>query len=207
MTTNASNAAASPESVLQFWFGNNTDPIGIAQSKAPLWWGKSPASDAEIRERFTGLRERAVQGELEEWEEAPRGRLALIVLVDQFSRNMFRDRPESFTYDYLAQEWCLTGLDVGVDEELTPIERVFFYLPLEHSESRVDQARSVALFTALHDQAPPVQQPLFAEYLRFAHQHQDIIERFGRFPHRNSILGRPSLDSELQFLQQPGSSF
>jgi uncharacterized protein (DUF924 family) len=195
------------EPVLKFWFGDGGDAADIAKRQADLWWGKSPATDAIIRERFGALRELAVQGELDAWEESSRGRLALILLVDQMSRNMHRDQMAAFTYDYLAQEWCLAGLDLGADEELQPIERVFFYLPLEHSESRVDQVRSVGLFSELVKRVPETQRDLFASYLDFAKQHQRIIERFDRFPHRNRILGRESTQAEVLFLQEPGSSF
>jgi uncharacterized protein (DUF924 family) len=194
------------EPVLQFWFGAGS-ATEIAKRQAELWWGKSPATDASIRDRFAALRELAVQGELDAWEESSRGRLALILLVDQMSRNIYRDRPEAFTYDYLSQEWCLDGLDLGADEALQPIERVFFYLPLEHSESRVDQARAVALLTELAARVPEAQRELFAYYLDFAKQHQRIIERFDRFPHRNNILGRVSTAAEAAFLLEPGSSF
>jgi uncharacterized protein (DUF924 family) len=194
------------EPVLQFWFGDGNNRE-TAKRQAELWWGKSPATDSTIRERFGSLRELAVQGELDAWEQTSRGRLALIVLVDQMSRNIFRDQLEAFTYDYLAQEWCLEGLDLGADEELQPLERVFFYLPLEHSESRVDQARSVALFSELAKQAPATQLGSFDYYLDFAKQHQAIVERFGRFPHRNEVLGRASTSEEIEFLKGPGSSF
>jgi uncharacterized protein (DUF924 family) len=195
------------EPVLQFWFGDGGNAVEIAKRQADLWWGKSPTTDAGIRERFGALRELAVQGELDAWEESSRGRLALILLVDQMSRNIFRDQLAAFTYDYLAQEWCLDGLDLGVDEQLQPIERVFFYLPLEHSESRVDQVRSVALFSQLAQSAPEAERELFAGYVDFAKRHQGIVERFDRFPHRNRILGRESTPEEVVFLQQPGSSF
>ena len=201
------NSAVLQDSILQFWFGSETDALAIAKRQAELWWGKSSALDTEIRERFGALREQVVQGECDSWRETARGRLALIISVDQFSRNMFRGKPEAFSYDYLAQEWCLDGLDSGADAELQPIERVFFYLPLEHSESRVDQVRSVACFSELLKQAPPQQQELFAGYLDFARKHQAIVERFARFPHRNQILDRTSTDAEIRFLEEPGSSF
>jgi uncharacterized protein (DUF924 family) len=206
MTTPIS-AEAIYEPVLQFWFGSGSDAVEIAKRQTELWWGKSPAIDADVCERFGALRERAISGELENWEQTNRGRLALIILVDQLSRNIFRDRPEAYTYDFAAQEWCLTGLDLGADEELQPIERVFFYLPLEHSESRVDQARSVALFADLLARAPIAQQELFSTYLDFAKQHQVIVDRFDRFPHRNRILGRTSTAEEIEFLEGPGSAF
>jgi uncharacterized protein (DUF924 family) len=195
------------EPILQFWFGTEGNALEVAKQRAELWWGKSPATDANIRERFGALRQLAVQGELDAWEQSSRGRLALIILVDQMSRNIFRDQLEAFTYDYLAQEWCLDGLDLGADEQLQPIERVFFYLPLEHSELRVDQARSVGLFLELSKQVPDAQRELFAGYLAFAQQHQRIVDRFDRFPHRNRILGRASTAAETAFLLEPGSSF
>jgi len=200
------NRALAYEPVLHYWFGNGSD-AEIALRQSPLWWGKSPNTDDDIRERFAATRDQAIDGQLEIWEQTSRGRLALILLVDQFSRSIFRDRAEAFTYDYLAQEWCLNGLDSGMDEALQPIERVFFYLPLEHSESRVDQARSVALFTALAAQAPASQRQLFDGYLEFARRHQAIVERFGRFPHRNQVLDRTPTDAEIRFLEEPGSSF
>jgi len=205
--TTAIDPATIYEPVLQFWFGGGNNAAAIAKAQANLWWGKSAALDAKIRERFGALRERAITGELESWEQTSRGRLALIILVDQMSRNLFRDQPEAFTYDYAAQEWCLTGLDLGAGEELQPIERVFFYLTLEHSESRVDQARSVALFAELLTRVPKAQLDLFTYYFEFAKKHQVIIERFGRFPHRNRVLGRESTAEEAEFLQEPGSTF
>jgi uncharacterized protein (DUF924 family) len=206
MSTTKAGAIPAYDPVLAFWFGNG-DAVQIAERQAKLWWGKSIDVDNDIRERFSILRGRALAGELEAWEEQPRGRLALIILIDQFSRSIFRERPEAFTYDYLAQEWCLTGLDLGADDQLQPIERVFFYLPLEHSESRVDQARSVSLYAALALSVPPAQRTLFDGYLDFAQRHQVIIERFGRFPHRNRVLERPSTEEERKFLEEPGSSF
>ncbi|MBC7982281.1 MAG: DUF924 domain-containing protein [Candidatus Obscuribacterales bacterium] len=195
------------EHALQYWFGNGVNAAEIAQAKSEIWWGKSTSIDNDIRERFAVLRECVIKDELEEWAQTGRGRLALILVVDQFSRNIFRDTAEAFRYDYMAQEWCLSGLDAGANLELTAIERVFFYLPLEHSESRVDQMRSVALYTELYDSAPPQEQKLFASYLEFARQHHAIIERFGRFPHRNRALQRNSTPEELEFLQTPKSSF
>jgi uncharacterized protein (DUF924 family) len=201
------SAASIYEPLLHFWFGESTDAVTMAKRQAALWWGKAVTTDDDIRERFAPLRELAIQGELDAWEETSRGRLALIILIDQFSRNIFRDRLEAFTYDYLAQEWCLAGIDAAADKELLPIERVFFYLPMEHAESRVDQARSVALFAALANAAPMGERALFGDYLDFAKRHRTIIERFDRFPHRNRVLGRVSTDMEVEFLKQPGSSF
>lgn len=193
--------------VLAFWFGEAADAAETARRQQTLWWGKDAALDREIGERFSGLRSQAVAGELLDWERDPQGRLALILLIDQFSRNLFRGDPASFAQDGLALRWTLEGLEQGVDRRLPPIQRVFFYLPLEHAESRELQARSVALYAALAAEVPPDQRTLFDGFLDFAVKHRDIVERFGRFPHRNAILGRDSTSEERDFLQQPGSSF
>lgn len=194
------------ESVLNFWFGAGS-ARAIAESQSKLWWSGEPAFDAVIREQFSGLRQQAVDGELEAWLETSRGRLALIILVDQFSRSLFRGQAEAFSFDYLAQEWCLSGLDEGADDELEPIQRVFFYLPLEHSESRVDQVRSVQCFERLQRSAAPADRDLFAVYLDFARQHQAVIDRFGRFPGRNAALHRVSTAEEVAFLASDEARF
>lgn len=195
------------DAVLHFWFGEHPDDPLAVQAQSARWWRKDPAFDAEIRQRFGALREAAIARTLDDWLASPRERLALIVLVDQFSRNLFRDSPEAFAHDALARHWCIDGLGRGDDRALLPIERQFFYLPLEHSESRDDQARCIALFTALRDEAAPEWRAMFEGALDFAERHRDIIERFGRFPHRNAALGRVSSDREREFLAQPGSSF
>lgn len=201
--------ATDSESVLRFWFGSETNEVSIAKQQASLWWNKGSAFDVEIRERFGALRERAVQGQLESWGETSRGRLALIILVDQMSRHIFRGSAEAFRCDYMAREWCAVGLGRGTDEELQPLECVFFYVPLEHSESREEQARSVALYSRLKDRVSG-ERELFSIFLLFelsARRHCAVVDRFGRFPHRNGVLGRPSTQEEIEFLKEPGSSF
>ena len=142
------------------------------------------------------------------WAEVPVGRLALILLLDQLPRNIHRDTPAAFAQDAKARDLCLRGLSLGADKALSPLARVFFYLPLEHAESREQQARSVALFEALADeQADGPARETFEGFADFARRHQVIIQRFGRFPHRNAILGRTSTPEEAEFLQQPGSGF
>jgi len=131
----------------------------------------------------------------------------LILLTDQFPRNMYRDSPQAFAYDAKALAWCLEGLKQQFDRHLRPIERVFFYLPLEHAESLEHQERSVEKFRELLDEADERRKNVFAEYLDLAVRHRNIIARFGRFPHRNRILGRESTGEELAFLKEPGSSF
>ena len=195
------------ESVLAFWFGGGEDDAEIADAQSSLWWDKHPAVDDEIRKRFAVLRTQAVSGALQAWAETPRGCLALIILVDQFSRNLFRDDPRAFADDARARGWCLDGIARGHDRHLRIIERVFFYLPLEHSERIDDQEHAVKLFVALRDTAAPAHRKRLGNFADYAQRHRDIVARFGRFPHRNEVLGRQSTDEEQAFLEQPGSSF
>lgn len=194
--------------LLDFWFGDEADDVLRATRQAPLWWGKSSETDALLAKQFGAQAEAAANGELADWADLHHGRLALILLLDQLPRNIHRGTPAAFAQDPLARDLCLKGLSIGADKSLSPLERVFFYLPLEHAESREQQVRSVALFEALAaEQAGTLAQATFAGFADFARRHQVIIERFGRFPHRNDILGRTSTPEEAAFLQQPGSGF
>ena len=194
--------------LLDLWFGDEADDALRATRQAPLWWGKSSETDALLASRFGELAQAAAEGSLAHWADAPSGRLALILLLDQLPRNIHRGTPAAFAQDPLARDLCLKGLSIGADQSLSPLARIFFYLPLEHAESREQQARSVALFEALAaEQASTPAQATFAGFADFARRHQVIIERFGRFPHRNDILGRTSTPEETAFLQQPGSGF
>ncbi|MGI3171780.1 DUF924 family protein [Aeromonas veronii] len=194
--------------LLDFWFGDEADDVLRATRQAPLWWGKSSETDALLAKQFGAQAEAAANGELADWADLHHGRLALILLLDQLPRNIHRGTPAAFAQDPLARDLCLKGLSIGANKSLSPLERVFFYLPLEHAESREQQARSVALFEALAaEQADTPAQATFAGFADFARRHQVIIERFGRFPHRNDILGRTSTPEEAAFLQQPGSGF
>ncbi len=195
----------SANSVLEFWFGPDARDVPPEVSKR--WFTADPAFDEQIRSRFARLREQATRGELRAWEQTPRSKLALIILVDQFSRNLFRNDPRAFEHDPLAQRWCLDGLAAGADRGLTPHERVFFYLPLEHAESPELQARCCELYGAMAQSVAPELHQEFTGMLGYAQRHRDIIERFGRFPHRNAVLGRPSTMEELEFLKEPGSRF
>ncbi|MCC2657757.1 MAG: putative transrane protein [Panacagrimonas sp.] len=197
------------EPVLDFWFGPSAalDPATTAKAKEALWWGGDAAADRDIGSRFGDLRLRAISGALPDWTRTPRGRLAAIILVDQFSRSIHRGTIAAFSSDPVARNLCNDGLDRGDDRALAPLERVFFYLPLEHSESMPDQERSVRHYEQLEDAVPAELRPLFASYSDFARRHREVIQRFGRFPHRNKILGRPSTPAEAEFLTQPGSSF
>lgn len=195
------------EAILEFWFGPNPEDAAVAKEKSALWWSKNPQIDSEIRRRFESSVIRAAADELSDWRSNSRGRLALILLTDQFPRNIYRDSSKAFAQDSKALAWSLDGIAEGLDTKLRPIERVFFYLPLEHSESLQYQEQSVKYFGELFSMVSPEQRPIFEEYLNFAVRHRDIIARFGRFPHRNKILGRESTPEEVAFLNEPGSSF
>src|SRR3990170_1253009 len=185
--------------VLDFWFAAPDSPERGRPRKC--WFEKSEAFDAEVRSRFLKLYKRAVAGKLSRWERTPLAALALAVVVDQFPRNMFRGQARAFAADPLALRVARRMLHRGFDGLLRPVERWFVYLPFEHAEDLAAQRRSVALFGGL---AGDPDSPGTIDY---AHRHYDIIARFGRFPHRNAILGRESTAEEKLFLSQPGSGF
>jgi uncharacterized protein (DUF924 family) len=195
------------DELLEFWFGDDPDDAAVAKAKAELWWGHKKETDELLQTRFGTAVSSAAVGILDHWTGSPRGRLALILLLDQLPRAMYRDRPEAFAQDAMARKVAGHGLESGADKLLRPIERLFFYLPFEHSEDLSDQDRSVELFRELASSVQPEYRETFAEYVDYAVRHREIIARFGRFPHRNSILGRESTAEEKAFLEQPGSSF
>ncbi|MGB5502077.1 MAG: DUF924 family protein [Polyangiales bacterium] len=195
------------EDILDFWFGELNEHGCSSPEHRKRWWTKSDAFDESIQHYFLDDYEAIVAGEREAWRSTARGALAYIIVLDQFSRNTFRGTAKMFAADELAREVCREGLDAGFDAELSFDERVFFYLPLEHSESMDDHELCLELFESLLDSAPELLQADAKYYLDFALQHKAIIERFGRYPHRNKILGRASSDEEARFLQEPGSSF
>ena len=201
------NAPAEIDRVLAFWFGHGQTAIEVANEKTELWWSKNERVDREIVDQFAATSEAAANGELARWSESPRGLLALIICTDQFPRNMYRDTPRAFACDSVALAYAKQCVDDGVATQLRPIERVFAYLPFEHSEELAEQERSIALYHELTQSVCADEVKLFNGYLDYAQQHYDIIKRFGRYPHRNKILGRESSDEELAFLKQPGSSF
>lgn len=190
-----------------FWFGSHADDAVTAQEQAKLWWRKNADTDERIRQRFSPWADKAANHELDAWLATPTGRLALILLTDQFPRNMYRNTPRAFAFDRLALAWSKEGIGRGDHQLLRPIERVFLYLPLEHSEAQEDQELAVTLFQQLVDSVEIAHKPVFAGFLDFAERHRAIIARFGRFPHRNQILGRESTLGELSFLKEKGSSF
>lgn len=177
-----------PEDVVKFWFSETTKPN---------WFKKSEDFDAEIRDGLGSYYEAAREGRLGAWEETPEGALALVILLDQVPRNIFRDDVRSFATDSQALEVAKRAVERGFDRHLDKDAKAFLYLPFEHSEDRQAQEDAVRLIGALGD----------ANYTKYAEQHRDIIARFGRFPHRNAVLGRASTPEEIEFLTQPGSSF
>jgi len=199
----APDLAAIESEVLDFWFG----APGSAErdGERPVWFHKDPEFDRLIRRRFAPHVERAFAGELDPMRETARGALALIVTLDQFPRNMFRDSPRAFAGDAKARVTAGHALALGFDRGLSAYERWFIYMPFQHSENPDDQRRAVELFTTLAAQYPA--DAALASALDFARRHHDVIGRFGRFPHRNAILGRASTAEEEEFLKQPGSSF
>jgi len=196
-----------PAEVLTFWFGDDVSEDGCAPEKTAMWFTKSERTDELIRQRFEAAVRAAAAGEYSGWAETAEGTLAAIILLDQFSRNIYRGRAESFANDARALDLCLRGLSRQMDRALLPVQRVFLYLPLEHAEDLTCQDRSVALFTKLRIEAPPGFRQMADSYLDYAERHRTVIRRFGRYPHRNQILGRLSTPEESEWLKQPGSSF
>jgi uncharacterized protein (DUF924 family) len=182
------------QAVLEFWFGKELKP-------RKAWFAKDLQFDQEIRSRFLSLHIQATAGELADWKNSAESCLALVIVLDQFSRNMFRGQPEAFTSDSAALEAAQHGIAHQFDQQLPPVQRQFFYLPLEHTEDLEFQHQSVKLFEQFKDD------PALSDSYQSALRHRETIERFGRFPHRNMILGRQSTVEELEFLKQPGSSF
>jgi hypothetical protein len=185
--------------ILDFWFGHPNDPnYGKIQ---PFWFEKSPDFDAKVRDLFLEDYHKAVAGYLHDWMNSPETCLALILLLDQFPRNMFRDTPEAFATDWEALSLAKHATSQGYDRKLLSVQRWFIYLPFEHSEDPVDQRKCIKLFQQLsHD-------PDSVRAIESAFRHKEIISRFGRFPHRNAILGRISTPEEEEFLEEPNSSF
>ena len=185
--------------VLAFWFGAPDSPERGRPRKC--WFEKNEAFDAEVRSRFLNVYKRAAAGGLSRWERTPLAALALAVVLDQFPRNMFRGQARAFAADPLALRVARRMLHRGFDGLLRPVERWFVYLPFEHAEDLAAQRRSIALFGNLAGY------PDGAGAMDYAQRHYTIIARFGRFPHRNAMLGRVSTSEEIAFLSQPGSSF
>lgn len=200
------------DDILAFWFeGLNDNKIILKNSpEVKKWFKKEESFDSAIKEKFEGDLIKAKGGEYKSWEESARGRLALIILFDQFSRNIYRNTPKMFENDSLALNLTLHSIKDGMDTQLQLIERIFLYMPLMHSEALATQKLSLQFFknlAVLSKTQNPENTPYFKYTLEYAKRHHDIIAKFGRFPHRNAILKRLSTAEESQFLQKRGSSF
>jgi uncharacterized protein (DUF924 family) len=202
----AVNDDAVIEDILRFWFGDLRGPEDVDRSKMKMWWMGGDAIDAEIRQRFGSKVADALDGKLGAWQTSPRGALALVILLDQFTRNVGRGTPGAFAGDRAALEVCLAAIARGDDRKLRPIERAFLYMPMMHAEDRDVARRSIETFEQLSRDVAA----LGGEYPDFkshALQHADIVLRFGRFPHRNEVLGRTPSPDESEFLASGGPSF
>jgi uncharacterized protein (DUF924 family) len=199
-------------SVRDFWFGPLPLSAEALNRRMRFWFGDEGSDlrqtrDAQIHTRFGALFERAVSGQLAAWADGPKRRLSLIILLDQFPRNMFRGTARAFASDVQALGLTLSGMQSAADAALDVAERIFFYMPLQHAESREVQDESVAAYRRLLSETPEEVHGVFASALRSAENHRAIIERFGRFPYRNRVLGRASTAEELEWLATGGRSF
>jgi uncharacterized protein (DUF924 family) len=193
--------------LLEWWFGSAESPAQASKAKGKLWFGKKKIQDSDAQQRFAVQAEQALAGGLTDWAQHPQGWLALVLLLDQLPRMIFRDTPKAFSGDLRAQAVVAEGLAFGLDRQLSAIQRTFIYLVLEHSEDLAHQDQAVALLTELLESQPEIDRPVIASNLDYAKKHQQVIARFKRFPHRNEVLGRESTVDELLFLQGRGSRF
>lgn len=198
--------------VREFWFGKlPLSPEQLAR-RMQIWFGDMSEAqrehmDAAIRDRFEPLIQEAAAGHLESWADGPRRRLSLILLLDQFPRNIYRGTARAFEHDEQALGLAISGMQSGADAALDPVERVFFYMPLQHSEVREVQDESVAAYRRLVLEAPEPLKPIFTGCVEYAERHRNVIERFGRFPHRNELLGRATTKAEADYLREGGENF
>ncbi len=196
------------DEVLEFWFGVSGADGSLDPAKQKMWFGDGRNHDAGIRDRFGALHKLAGRGELDsEWTATPRGTIALVVVLDQFSRHIHRGTPAAFAQDAAARRLATAAVDRQTDRGLIPAQRAFLYMPFEHAEDIEMQRLAVRCFDGLARTVPEAQREAYESFLDYAQRHLAIIERFRRFPHRNKILGRASTPAEIAFLKQPGSSF
>ena len=197
----ADNPTPKPSEILSLWFGDGLELGWPSTSKSDLWWGGGPALDLSIKTQFgTGVQQ-AVAGGLQDWEDAPLNRLALVILLDQFSRNVYRGSAQAFAGDGRAQRLVMDGLALKMDGQLPWCGRAFFYMPLMHCEDLAYQDECVKRFGQLHQDGPEAHKAELLSNLKFARDHRDIIARFGRFPYRNAVLGRTNTALEDDFIK------
>lgn len=196
-----------PESLLGFWFGHDLDSADSLDERTRLWFAGVADFDDAIRERFSDWPERASAGELEAWRDEARTSLALVLTTDQLPRNLHRGVPRAFAYDSIACEVATRALEAGFDRALHPVEASFFYLPFEHAEDPALQERCVALYSDLVERTSGAACSRIEAFHEYAVVHRDVIRKFGRFPHRNSVLGREPTREEADWLASGGATF
>jgi uncharacterized protein (DUF924 family) len=195
------------DAILSFWFKDKELTAPQIDGRMDVWFGEDSVFDEEIAREFADDVDRASEGKLDHWGNEPRGRLALIILLDQFRRNIYRNSPDAFARDKAALKLCVEGAMEKKDQGLTPIQKAFFYMPLQHAESRKVQDKSCDIFNKLAEAVSPTYRETFETMAQFAELHADIIRRFGRFPHRNAILGRENTPEEDEYLAGDAPSF
>lgn len=188
------------EAILSFWFKETELTAPQIDRRMDIWFGEDAVFDHEIEKEFANDVEEASQGRLDHWAHQPRGRLALILLLDQFRRNMFRNTAKAFEKDKAALRLCVEGAMAKKDAGLSPIERVFFYMPLQHAESAKVQAKACELYNKLAEAVSATYRETFMTIVQFAELHRDVVDQFGRFPHRNQLLGRKNTPEEDEYL-------
>ena len=193
------------EEILHYWFGHIEDTVLPTQNRTKIWFSGTPEVDNELREKFKIDIEKAISGNYDNWEKEPRSLLALVIIFDQFSRNIYRATAMAFAQDDKALDLCIKGIEKQYDHKLSLIERAFFYMPLMHSENIDMQATSVRAFKMLLDLSFPEARPLFQNFFDYALRHYQVIEQFGRFPNRNIALKRKSTKAEEEFLKKSKS--
>lgn len=195
------------DAILSFWFKEQELSAPQIDRRMDIWFGEDAVFDHEIRQNFADDVDKASEGKLDHWGEEPRGRLALILLLDQFRRNIHRGSAKAYEKDKAALKLCVEGAMQRKDRGLTPIQRVFFYMPLQHAESRKVQAKAVELYSRLAEAVSPTFRETFLTIAQFAELHRDIIEQYGRFPHRNAVLGRDNTPEEDEYLAGDAPDF
>lgn len=193
------------EEILRFWFANTPADAFTIDGRMAFWFGDDQSLDSQIESLFEKDIQQAEAGELDEWASSPRGRLALIILLDQLRRRLRSDSEAAYHCDHQALRLTIQGMEAGHDRQLEPVERAFFYMPMQHSESLKVQDYSVRTFTTLAQTVKPTLRSTFGTFALFAELHRDIIAEFGRFPNRNLALGRKSTDEEMAYLVRVGA--
>jgi uncharacterized protein (DUF924 family) len=193
--------------ILDFWFKEQQLTAPQIDGRMDVWFGEDPIFDEEVANKFSDDVDNASEGRLDHWAHEPRGRLALILLLDQFRRNIYRNTAEAFALDKAALKLCVEGAMEKKDKDLTPIQRAFFYMPLQHAESRKVQKKSVEIYSRLSEAVSATYKETFETIAQFAQLHADIVDQYGRFPHRNAILNRENSPEENEYLAGDAPSF